>query len=897
MKRGLRRFLRLPRSARRIRADVWEELRYEIDMRARELMREGLTADAAHERSIAEFGDLDATRRYCEEADMEIERTTRRAHLIDDARSDAAIAWRAMRRTPGFALVVLATLALGIGANTTVFSVVRRVLIAPLPFRESNQLYRLYTVPAVPGGDDDKLSAAELADLAAESHSLAGVTQFGAYGGVTYTDDETAEPWQTVAVAPNFFDVLGIRPALGRPFSDDDVAQGTKPVVMISYSLWQRLFGGDSRVLGREMQLSSVAYTVIGVLPQNFVGPAFSTGTTFTPDALLPLNVPGILRSRGSRGRVWRSVARLKTGVTPAALHAELELLRPRMQARYPEIKRAGVIRPVPLRDAMAGSARPVLEIVMGAAMLVLVITCVNIAGLFLARAAARKRELGVRAALGAARGRLVRQVLTESALYGVAGGSLGIALAVVMKRALIGLAGPALPQMGEVRLDAAVLAFAALVSIGCGLIVGVVPALAATRVDLRDALSESGGHGASSGRSRTRATATLAGAQMAFAMVLIIGAGLLVRSFVTLVQRDVGYNVDGHVLTFHVNLPPRRFADVDARAGFIRSFVDRARAVPGVTDVGYTAVAPWNGGWMTEGFRVDGRMVDETNVPTVDYETASDDFFSTIRVPLKAGRFFGPADRPGSVPVVIISESVAKRFWPSANPIGARVHVDNGIPADSATVWEVVGVVGDVRPDVTSGPAATVYVSEGQRIGYGGEFVVRARGDASALVPELKVALHELDAKIPLTFARTLRDVFKALLAPQELATALMASFAALALILATLGIYTVVAQSVTARTREFGIRAALGARRESILLLVLRQGFATTLAGVASGLVLAALASRVVASLLSGVSTHDALTFTVAPLALIVVAMLACALPARAATRVQPVDALRSE
>ena len=835
MRGGLRRFLRLPRSPRRIRADVDEELRFEIEMRARDLMRQGLDAAAAHEQSVAEFGDLDATRRYCEEVDMETERTARRANLLSDLRSDAAIAWRAMRRAPAFAAVVFTTLALGIGANTTVFSVVRRVLIAPLPFREPDRLYRLYTTaPATTEIDDDKLSAVELADLATESRSLAGVTQFGNYGGVTYTDGQTAEPWATVAVAPNFFDVLGIRPALGRAFDDDDVARGTQPVVLISYALWERAFGGDAQVIGRKVELDNAAFTVVGVLPKTFVGPAFRTGGVFAPDALVPLNVPGLLRQRNNHGRMWRAVARLKTGVAPAAFESELALLRPREAARYPDLKNAGAIRPVPLHDAMVGPAGLILELVMAGALLVLVITCVNIAGLFLSRAAARRRELGVRAALGAGRGRLVRQVLTESLLYGIAGGVLGIALAMVMKGALLGIAGAVLPHVGEVDLDRSVLAFAAVVSIGCGLAVGLVPALAATRVDMRDALGDSGGRASSAGRSRIRGSAVLAAAQIAFAMVLLIGAGLLVRTFVTLVRRDVGYGTDDRMLTFHVNLPPARYTDAGARVAFLAGFVDRVRALPGVAGIGYTFVSPWNGGWMHVGFRIEGRQVDDNNVPSIAYATASDDFFSSLGVPLKAGRVFQPSDRVGSTPALVISESVARRFWPNASPIGARVRLDKGLPADSATVWEIVGVVGDVRPDVTSDIVPTLYVSEGQRAGYGGEFVVRGRGDANALLPALKLALHDLDASVPLTYARTLRTVLRDSIARQEVTMSLMGAFAVLALLLATLGVYSVVSNSVVARTREFGIRSALGARRETILMLVLRQGFATTVVGV---------------------------------------------------------------
>jgi putative ABC transport system permease protein len=493
--RGIRRFLHLPRSAARIRADVDEELRFDIEMRASDLVRQGVPHDAAQARAVAEFGDLEATRRYCEETDMASEAQISRATVLSDLRADLAITWRMMRRTPAFALVVGTTLALGIGANTTVFSVVKRVLITPLPFRAPDRLYRMYTAPSSVDGDNDKLSAVEIMALA-DARSLAGVTEFGNYGGMTFTDGRTAEPWGTVQVGPNFFEVFGIRPALGRQFTDEDFGPNGARGVIITHQLWQRVFGGDPGVVGRRVQLNNGDLTIVGVLPESFVGP------TFTADALLPLPFANILRSspRNVRARVLRAVVRTRDGVSEAALNAELATLGQRVRAQYPEIKNGGVFRPVSLHAAMVGNAKTVLLLVMAGALLVLVITCANIAGLFLSRGAARRRELGVRAALGAGRSRLVRQMLTESALYGLGGGAAGIALAVVMTRVFVGLAGSTLPQLGEIRLDGFSLAFAATIAILCGLAVGVAPAVAATRVDLREALGDTGNRGASTG-------------------------------------------------------------------------------------------------------------------------------------------------------------------------------------------------------------------------------------------------------------------------------------------------------------------------------------------------------------------------------------------------------------
>ena len=892
-RRGIRRFLRLPRSAARIRDEIDEELRFDIEMRTADLITSGISPDAARARALAEFGDLEATRRYCEDTDMASEAHLQRATVLRELRSDLVIAWRAMRRTPAFALVVGVTLALGIGANTTVFSVVKRVLITPLPYRAPDQLYRLYTTPSSVDGDNDKLSAIEIAALSSDARSLAGVTEFGNYGGMTFTDGRIAEPWGTVQIAPNFLDVLGVRPALGRQFVAEDIGPNGARVVMITHQLWQRAFGGDPGVVGRRVQLNNVDMTIVGVLPESFVGP------TFMADAVLPLPWANILRSspRNVRARAWRTIVRTRAGLSDAALNADLAAVGQRIRAQYPDIKRGGVFLPVSLHSAMVGNAKTVLLLVMAGALLVLVITCANIAGLFLSRGAARRRELGVRAALGAGRSRLVRQLLTESAVYGVAGGAAGVALAVVMTRVFVGLAGPTLPHLGDIRLDGVSLAFAATVAIVCGIAVGVAPAIAATRVDLREALGDGGSRGASSGVTSVRGRRALVAAQLAVAVILLVGAGLLIRTFTALTHTPLGYAVDSRTLSFRINLPYARYQDSASRATLLSSFIERVRGVPGVQAIGYTAVSPWNGGMMNVGFRVDGRQVDPGAVPSVQYATASEDFFRASGTPLRAGRAFTPDDRVGSPIVAIVSESVARRFWPQGGAVGSRVRLGTGAPGDNGEPLEIVGVVGDVRQTVMGDIVPTVYVAERQWAGRGGEFVVRATDDASALVPTIKSILHELDPQLPLIFPRTMREVLDATIARQHLAMILMASFAVLAVALAALGVYSVMAYSVIGRTREFGIRSALGAARWSIVALVLRQGAATTIVGVGGGLAVAALASRYVASLLVGVTARDVPTFALSGLVLVAVAALACLVPARRATRVEPVEALRAE
>jgi putative ABC transport system permease protein len=890
---GVARYLRLPRSASRIRDDIDEELRFDIEIRARDLRALGVSAEEAERRASREFGDLDGTRRYCEEIDMQIEADVRWSHTFDDLRSDLLIALRGMRRTPVFAAVVLLTLALGIGANTAVFSVVRRVIIAPLPFRSPNELYRLYTTPSATDGDFDKVSAVELNDLAAQSRTLAGVTLFGNYSGVTYADDHSTESWQSVSVAPNFFDVLGVRPELGRTFGPGDFVAGAPNAVMLAHQVWQRVFGGDPGVIGRSIEASGARFTVVGVLPENFVGP------TFNADILRPLNVDGVMRNaRFARSRVWRSVARAKPGVSPAQLRSELATLQPRIQTAYPEIKHAGVFVATPLHEAIVGGAGPVLRVVMGGALIVLLAACVNIAGLFVARAASRRRELGVRTALGAARGRLVRQVVAETLLYGVAGGGIGVMLAVVLKSGLLRIAGPMLPPLGEARIDSTAFIFAFVASLVCGVAFGLLPALATTRVDVRDALADAGTRSASRGAAAGRTSRLLVSVQVAFAVVLVVGAGLLVRTFKTLVDTDLGYATTGHQATFFLGLGAR-YRDPAAQGAFVETFLHRVHALPGVTAAGYTVTGPWSGSWRTIHFHLAGQTEAVSEPSSAVLATASAEFFTATGIPIHRGRGFNAGDHRGTTPVAVISESMARKYWPNSNPIGARIRLDwySVDPGDSTVAREIVGVVSDVKENALSDAAATVYVSAEQAQIYGSAFVVRTTGDANGLLKAIAETVHGLDPRVPLVSPRSLSDVLSGLVRRQNVAMVLIAAFAALAVLLAGLGVYGVMAYSVAARTRELGIRSALGASRLSIVGLVLRDGLATTSLGLAGGMMVALAMPRLVSSLLVGVSARDPLSYAGALLVLGVVALVACALPARAAARVEPVEALRLE
>jgi len=885
-----RKYADVPRDDQRVQADVDDEIRFDIDMRVRDLVAQGMGADAAREQAVREFGDVDETRRYCASLDARTERAARRTAWIGDLREDVLLAWRGMRRAPAFALVVLVTLAMGIGANTAIFSVVRRVLIDRLPYRDANQLLRVYAGTG-PRGGSDYLTARELVDLA-DAPSLAGVAAFGSLGGATYYGDESTDMFSIASVTPNFFPVLGARAQVGRAIGEQDLAPDARPVVLLSDAIWQRVFGGDPRVVGRSIQLGPVSRSVIGVMPPDFESP------TFTAEVWIPLDLRPFVADpvRSRTMRVLRGIARMKPDVSLDRVRSDGATISARWRDARPGSPDPVAPRVVPLRDAMVGDVGRALVAVMGAAIVVLVITCINIAGLFLARATARRRELAVRAALGAGRGRLVRQLLAESALYGIGGGALGVGLAFAAKRVLEVISAGSMPKFGEMHIDVALLVTTAIVSILCGVAFGLFPALVATRVDLKESLSESS-RSSSAGASRTRGRQVLVTTQIALAMVLMIGAGLLLRSFAALVTTDLGYTADNHVLTFRVEAPPSLPRDQAARNAFFVDLLTRIRALPGVRSAAFTDISPWNGPNSVRP-RIVAGSADDVDAPSAMYITATEDYFAATGTKILRGRSIRADDRPNAVPVALISDSLARRLFPAGNAIGSQILFEGG-GGSSLDKWrEVIGVVADVREMSSRSFMPAVYVSDWQEDPWRRpEFVVRTTGDAASIVPALRRMLREVSPRSPLLVPRTLREVMHLFIAPQELAMTLFTVFATIALALAALGVYAVMAYIVTARTREFGIRTALGAGRASVMLLVLRQGMVAAGIGCAAGLILSLAGARAIEGLIANVPAHDWITFVAAPIVLLGATLAACMIPAKVAVNVQPVEALRAE
>ncbi|HUQ82455.1 MAG TPA: ABC transporter permease [Gemmatimonadaceae bacterium] len=881
------RFLRLPwRSSTRRRADLEDELRFYFDMRTRELVEQGMPESDARREAVREFGDLEYTKRYCLAEDAMSTHEERRTDLLAELRQDVAHSWRTLRRSPGFAVVALITLALGIGANTAIFSVVNGLLLRDLPYREAAGLVRIWGAHTDSKQERSQLSAADFVDLKARQRSFATLGAF-AWSSGTYVG--TGDPVQLAGlrVDASVLNALGVRPTLGRTFAVGEDSSGANPTIVLAHSVWRRLLGSDSAIVGKSITLGGRSRTVIGVLPPTFFFPTMAEAEYY-----LPLDLTGILRdvNRARKFHNLGAIGRLRPAATVTQGRAELTSIMRQLEREYPDANTNMSVSVLGVREAVVGDTRPALLILLGASLLVLLIACANVAGMLLSRAVSRRQELAVRAALGAGRARLVRQMLTESLVLAVVGGGVGLLLAVMGTRALIASAGDRLPAANQVAVDGTVLLTALLVTIASGVVFGLIPALAASRgmsVALKDAT-----RGSSSGVGRHRLRTALVAGQLALAVVLLVGAGLLVRSLMRLQQNDLGYSVDS-VLTFEVSLGGQRYETVEAQDQFFDALYSRLAALPGVTAVGGSGNIPLRGGSMAS-LAIDGRPQPEGKLPEIGYQPVSDDLFKAMGVPLKRGRPFNTTDRNDSPRVVILSEGLARVFWPNADPIGARVRLG---PNPSVPWLTVVGVVGDVRMGVSGDPRPTAYVSSRQDHWGGAAVVVRTSGDPMSLLPAVRREVKALDATLPVGSPASMKDVRSEQLADRRLPMQLMMAFALLALTLAAVGVYGVMAYSVAARTREIGVRVALGAQPSSVFAMVVRQGLGAAVVGLAIGLAGAAALGKLLTKLLYGVGATDALTFVGVAGVLLAVTLGACLIPARRALRVNPLEALRSE
>jgi putative ABC transport system permease protein len=805
------------------------------------------------------------------------------ANLLDDVARDLRFAARGLIRTPAFSVVAVATLALGIGATTAMFSVVNGVLLSALPYPHAERLVELNERFLYEGrSGTTSVSAPNFADWQRQSKSIELMTSFR---GGEETILGLAEPVRAklYAVSGDYFHLFEGTPILGRTFVPDESAESGAPVSVVSYAFWQSQLGGRRDLSSVHLQAWGSTYTVVGVMPRGFGYP--DDAEVWIP--LEPLN-----RGMGRDSHNDETIGRLAPGVSVAQAEAEMQGIAERLEREYPEHNAAVGAQVAGLRDTLVGPVRTYLRLLLGAVVVVLLVACVNLASANLARATGRSRELTIRTVLGAGRGRLARQLLTENILIAVVGGALGVLLAHWLVRTLLALSPTSLPRAHDIGISAPVLVFSIGVTIVTGLLIGLLPAMQVGRTDLRAAVA-AGGRGSAVGRSGMRRA--LVATEVLLAVLLLVSAGLLVRSFRALLDERAGFDPTG-VLAIDVSLPETRYPNGGLRATYYTQALAALRAIPGVEHVGFINIAPLTRGGFGGGMAVDGRP--DVPIRYADYRLVSPDYFATMRIPLVAGRLFTDADDSTSQHVTIINETMAKKFFPGENPLGKRL-IELGMDSHRDIPLTVVGIVGDVRASDLAKPAMPQhFISYRQRPerAFSGVFVARTRVPPSTIGSVARSQLRLLDSNV-LMRIETAVDVRARSLADRRFTMTVLAGFALLALALAAIGIYGVLSYSVARRTREIGVRMALGAAKGSVVRMVLGDSLAPVVAGAAAGVVAALALTRLMRALLYGVSATDPMTFAAGVAVLLGVGVLASVIPAARAARVDPMEALRDE
>ncbi|HVR96529.1 MAG TPA: ABC transporter permease, partial [Thermoanaerobaculia bacterium] len=802
---------------------------------------------------------------------------------------DVVFGLRTLLRNPATSAIALFALALGIGANTAIFSVVNGVLLEPLPYGNPEKLVMVWEANPGRGFPRFSVSPPNFVDWRVQARSFDGLVATSS-DDVNLTGREQPEALSMAQVSDGFFRVMGVPLALGRDFQPEEMKPGARRVTVLSHGLWQRRFGSDKAILDRPILLNGEPYTVVGVAAQGFEFPNERELWTPWTEEIDPA-------MRGAH--YLRVIGRLKPGVSVEQAATEMTAIAARLEKQYPDSNTGWGALVISLRENVVQDIRPALLILLAAVSFVLLIACANVANLLLARVAAREREIAVRTALGAGRVRLVRQMLTESAVLFLGGGLLGLLIAFWGVKLLVAMDPGGLPRVQEIDVDGRVLLFTLGVSLVTGLLFGLIPAFHATSGGrLYDALKEGGRAMAGGGRGKVVRNALVL-VEVAVALVLLVGAGLLIQSFSRLQSVDPGFQPDG-VLTAGVGLPAFKYPDTPRQAAFYRQLVERLDAQPGVEAVGLISPLPLSGQRFVLTFAVEGRPAPAPNEePNANIRTASPDYFKTVQIPLIKGRVFTDQDIETSLPVLLVNQTMAKQIWPGEDPLGKRITFDDA--TDPEAEWRtVVGVVGDVRHGTLNEDGGSeAYWPQFQAPFQSASIVVRAAGagNPERLAGAVRQTVRALDPDLPVDEIRPFDEVVSEALSQSRFKTVLLGLFAAIALVLAAVGVYGVISYSVTQRTHEIGIRMALGAERTSVLRMVVRQGMVLVLTGVGVGVVLAWMASRYLETQVYGVSTSDPATFVAVPLVLAGVSLLANYLPARRATTVDPLEALRYE
>jgi putative ABC transport system permease protein len=868
-----------------IHREIEEEMRFHVDMRAEENVRRGMSPGEARREAERRFGRLTRMK----EQGYEV----RGGRWLETFWRDCRYGARSLRKSPGFTAVAVLTLALGIGVNTAIFSVVNAVLINPLPYREADRIVQFWETNPLKNWTQATVAPANLFDWQEQSQSF---TEVAAYmgsdkkgpglSGLQFDAGGEPERLQGLYVTGNIFSVLGVGAVVGRTLTEEETWAGRDKVVVLSYGLWRRRFGADPKVVGRVITLDGVGREVVGVMPPGFYFPS-KEAELWVPAGWNREKIAALRRPH-----FLRAVGRLKPGVTLEQAQAEMQTIAARLEAQHPDTNTQMGVGLGPLKEWIVSDVRLPLVVLLAAVAFVLLIACANVANLLLSRAAVRAREVAVRRALGAGRLRVVRQQLTESLLLALAGAGAGLLLAVWFKDLLVSLSPGDIPRLDELRLDWRVLCFTLAAALLTTLLTGLTPALQSIQTGLAPALKE-GGQKGSTGQGR-RVRGSLVIAEVSIALVLAAGAGLTVRSFLMLREVNPGFDPN-NTLTLRVSLPQSSYKDEAKEQAFFARAEQVIKGLPGVAAVGSTTLPPLKGYRWTGDMTIEGRSPEDW-VREIRHKEITPDYFRAMGLPLLKGRFFDGSDTDKGQPTTIVNNTFARRYFPGEDAVGKRVKF--GKP-DEGDPWEtIVGVVGDEKQDSLSAEVKPeAYKSHLQSAQDEMTLVVRASGDPRALAGAVREQIRALDPSVPVYDVKTMQEIVYESLARERFIMLLMALFAALALALAAVGIYGVVSYATAQRTHEIGIRMALGAQARDVLKLMVRQGLSPVLAGVGLGLLAALALTRLMSSLLYGVSATDPLTFAAVALLLTAVSLLACYLPARRATRVDPLTALRYE